>query len=79
MDADNLYDSDCSKEAYVISSKKQYKKAIENVNKVATLPYITSHDFWSEVIKLAVCDSEDIGEEWIINLFGKADWDNLEW
>ena len=79
MDADNLYDSDYSKESYVVASKKQYKKAIENVNKVATLPYITSRDFWSEVVKLSVCDSEDIDEEWVTNIFGKADWDNLEW
>ena len=79
MDTDNLYDIDYGKEKYVIDSNKQYKKAIEYVNKNATLPYVTKREFWSELLKLSVCDNEDIAEEWLAKIFGNADWDNLEW
>lgn len=79
MDSDNLYDSDYSKEAYVIASKKQYNKALEYVNKNATIPYSTSRAFMSELLKLASCATEEVAEEWVTKIFGKADWDNLEW
>lgn len=79
MDADNLYDSDYSKAPYVVASKKQYLKAIDNINKVATLPYVTNHEFLSELIKVAVSDSENAAQEWITKIFGEADWEKLEW
>ena len=79
MDSDNLFDSDYSKEAYVIASKKQYKKALEYVNKNATIPYTTNREFMSELLKLASCATEEVAEEWITKIFGKADWDNLDW
>lgn len=33
----------------------------------------------SELLKLASCATEEVAEEWITKIFGKADWDNLEW
>ena len=79
MDSDILFDSDFSKEAYVIASKKQYNKALEYINKNATLPYVTNRDFLSEILKLAIANKEENAEEWITKIFGNADWDNLEW
>ena len=54
MDADNIHDKFYSKEPYVVASKKQYQKAIEYVNKVATRPYITNNAFMSELLKIAL-------------------------
>lgn len=79
MDADNIHDKFYSKEPYVVASKKQYQKAIEYVNKVATHPYITNNAFMSELLKTALKGNGELSEDWVTDLFGEADWDNLEW
>ena len=79
MDADNIHDKFYSKEPYVVASKKQYQKAIEHVNKVATHPYITNNAFMSELLKTALKGNGELSEDWVTDLFGEADWDNLEW
>ena len=79
MDADNIHDKFYSKEPYVIASKKQYQKAIEYVNKVATCPYITNNAFMSELLKMALKNNGEFSEDWVTDLFGEADWDKFEW
>ena len=79
MDSDNLFDGDYIMEHYVINSKKQYMKALEYINKNATLPYVTNREFLSQILKLAISEKKEYAEEWITKIFGEADWDNLEW
>lgn len=79
MDSENLYNKSFSKEPYVIASKKSYLKAIEYVNKNTARPYVTNYDFTTKLLAFALDGNVEQAEEWINNLFGEADWDNLEW
>ena len=79
MDSENLYNKSFSKEPYVIASKKPYIKALTYANKYATRPYVTNYDFTTKLLAFSLEGNVELAEEWINNLFGEADWDNLEW
>lgn len=78
MDTDDLYNSEYCKDLYVVSSKKQYRKAIKYVNKSATIPFTAYRDFFPKMIKLTENDAESNIEGWITKIFGSVDWNNIE-
>ena len=78
MDTDDLFNSDYCKESYVVSSKKQYRKALNGVNKSATIPFTTYRDFVSSLLKMSENNTERNGDEWIAKTFGNVDWENIE-
>lgn len=79
MDSRDLIDDGCRKEPYVLSAKKQYKKACEYVDKIATRSHLTIHDFIMTIMEASTDDKFEITEAWVNSLFGNADWDNFEW